>query len=165
MAKRRETAEEGATGSASAQVGLPPVSVCSREGDRATLKTARRREITEEELAKHSTEEDCWIVIHDLVFDVTGFLGEHPGGGDVMLPYAGKDCTQEFEDIAHSDASRDQCNKLLVGYLAGAPEEAATKMMPTKAEAGGGGGGGMIPAIILVLIAVIGYFVMNMGKQ
>mmetsp|Transcript_42195 Transcript_42195/g.109870 ORF Transcript_42195/g.109870 Transcript_42195/m.109870 type:complete len:128 (-) Transcript_42195:111-494(-) len=126
---------------------------------------AKRKEVTEEELAKHSTEEDCWIVMHDLVFDVKSFLNEHPGGGDIILTYAGKDCTQDFEDIAHSDAARDQCNKLLVGYMAGAPEEAATKMMPTKAEVGGGGGGGLVPVIIMILIAVIGYIVMNMGKS
>jgi cytochrome b involved in lipid metabolism len=35
---------------------------------------------TFEEVAKHNTTEDCWVVIHGRVFDLTKFLQEHPGG-------------------------------------------------------------------------------------
>jgi L-lactate dehydrogenase (cytochrome) len=36
--------------------------------------------VSAEELQKHSTSGDCWIVVHSRVYDVTNFLEEHPGG-------------------------------------------------------------------------------------
>ncbi|RZK76762.1 MAG: hypothetical protein EOO92_14090 [Pedobacter sp.] len=35
-----------------------------------------------EEIKKHSTEEDCWIVVNDVVWDITEFIPSHPGGND-----------------------------------------------------------------------------------
>jgi cytochrome b involved in lipid metabolism len=31
------------------------------------------------EIVEHDTEDDCWIVIHGKVYDVTKFLKVHPG--------------------------------------------------------------------------------------
>lgn len=49
-----------------------------------------------EEIAKHTEQEDCWIVISNKVIDVTSFLKSHPGGRWIILEYAGKDATQAF---------------------------------------------------------------------
>eukprot|EP00894_Picocystis_sp_ML_P000578 jgi/Pico_ML_1/51095/g2182.t2 len=38
-----------------------------------------------EEVQKHNTEDDCWLVIGEKVYDVTAYLPEHPGGADIML--------------------------------------------------------------------------------
>jgi L-lactate dehydrogenase (cytochrome) len=35
-----------------------------------------------EEIKKHSTEDDCWIVIDDVVWDITDFISIHPGGNE-----------------------------------------------------------------------------------
>lgn len=40
-------------------------------------------------MAKHATARDCWLVISGGVYDVTGYLSDHPGGEDVMLDMAG----------------------------------------------------------------------------
>lgn len=37
------------------------------------------------EVRKHNTADNCWIVLHQKVYDVSTFLDEHPGGA------AGKD--------------------------------------------------------------------------
>ena len=34
-------------------------------------------------------EEDCWLVISGIVYDVTEFLDEHPGGFDIVLAATG----------------------------------------------------------------------------
>lgn len=41
------------------------------------------------DLAKHTTEDDCWITIHGKVYNVSSYLVDHPGGLDVMMEHAG----------------------------------------------------------------------------
>jgi cytochrome b involved in lipid metabolism len=50
---------------------------------------ASAKAITFEEVEKHDKKDDCWMVIHGKVYDVTKFLGEHPGGEEVMLESKG----------------------------------------------------------------------------
>ncbi|KZO93869.1 hypothetical protein CALVIDRAFT_539522 [Calocera viscosa TUFC12733] len=60
--------------------------------------------ISGEEVAKHNTRESCWIIVHGKVYDVTEFLPEHPGGMKIILKYAGKDATEEYDPIHPPDA-------------------------------------------------------------
>ncbi|KAI1431448.1 FMN-dependent dehydrogenase [Xylaria sp. CBS 124048] len=55
------------------------------------------------EIAKHNSKESCWVVIHGKAYDVTEFLPEHPGGMKIILKYAGKDATAEFDPIHPPD--------------------------------------------------------------
>ncbi|KAJ6466696.1 FMN-dependent dehydrogenase-domain-containing protein [Mycena vitilis] len=55
-------------------------------------------------VAQHNSRESCWIIVHGKVYDVTEFLDEHPGGSKIILKYAGKDATQEYEPIHPPDA-------------------------------------------------------------
>ncbi|KAH7103684.1 FMN-dependent dehydrogenase-domain-containing protein [Auriculariales sp. MPI-PUGE-AT-0066] len=52
-----------------------------------------------DEVAKHNSRESCWVVIADRVYDVTEFLESHPGGANVILKYAGRDATAEYEEL------------------------------------------------------------------
>ncbi|KAI9861946.1 MAG: hypothetical protein M1813_005016 [Trichoglossum hirsutum] len=56
-----------------------------------------------DEVSKHNSRESCWVVIHGRAYDVTEFLPEHPGGPKVILKYAGKDATDEFDPIHPPD--------------------------------------------------------------
>ncbi len=47
------------------------------------------KQISMDEVKKHNSQGDCWMVIHGRVFDPTKFLSEHPGGPEVMLQLAG----------------------------------------------------------------------------
>jgi cytochrome b involved in lipid metabolism len=71
--------------------------------------------VTQAELAKHATYGDCWIVIKDQVVDVTTFLGEHPGGGDIIAEFAGRDATAAFNEIGHSKLATDMIQQYVVG--------------------------------------------------
>lgn len=52
--------------------------------------------MTREEVAKHHTKEDAWIILHGMVYDITEFLAYHPGGVECLLEYLGKDGTAAF---------------------------------------------------------------------
>ena len=71
------------------------------------------------ELEKHNTEHSCWISLHGIVLEIDAkTLTEHPGGAASILRCAGRDCTNEFEDIGHSDTAREWCDRLrIVGRL------------------------------------------------
>lgn len=51
------------------------------------------------EVAKHNSRGSCWVIINGKVYDVTGFLDEHPGGASIILQYGGKDATAEYDPI------------------------------------------------------------------
>jgi L-lactate dehydrogenase (cytochrome) len=38
--------------------------------------------VSVEEISKHNTPDDCWIVVDGKVWDITEFAPEHPGGGE-----------------------------------------------------------------------------------
>ncbi|KAL2200462.1 FMN-dependent dehydrogenase-domain-containing protein [Corynascus similis CBS 632.67] len=59
--------------------------------------------LTGVEVAKHNKSDDCWVIVHGRAYDVTEFLPEHPGGTKIILKYAGKDATEEFEPIHPPD--------------------------------------------------------------
>lgn len=117
-----------------------------------------RRYISEEELAKHNTDKDCWVAIHGLVIDIAKSLqNEHPGGPEVIFALAGKDVTEDFEDIGHSDAAREWADKLIIGYTNESKKEA---MIPRNKELNGGegtGGIGVLPLVLAVAAGVLAY--------
>ena len=61
------------------------------------------KKLTGEEVAKHNSRDSCWVIIHGRAYDVTEFLPEHPGGPKIILKYAGKDATDEFDPIHPPD--------------------------------------------------------------
>lgn len=42
---------------------------------------------------------------------------QHPGGGELILDVAGKDCTKEFDDFGHSSDARQIMKKFKIGEL------------------------------------------------
>ena len=49
-----------------------------------------------------------WLIVKGVVYDMTNFVKEHPGGEETILEYAGKDATTAFNDVGHSaDAIRE----------------------------------------------------------
>ncbi|CAE7486434.1 CYB2, partial [Symbiodinium pilosum] len=48
-------------------------------------------------VSKHSTPEDCWVVLYGRVYDLTKFALGHVGGSKLITDLAGKDGTSVFE--------------------------------------------------------------------
>ncbi|KAF2396121.1 hypothetical protein EJ06DRAFT_534252 [Trichodelitschia bisporula] len=59
--------------------------------------------LTGADVAQHSSADSCWVIVHGRAYDVTEFLPEHPGGSKIILKYAGKDATEEFDPIHPRD--------------------------------------------------------------
>ncbi|GME23471.1 putative mitochondrial cytochrome protein [Neofusicoccum parvum] len=59
--------------------------------------------LTGADVAEHSSKDSCWVIVHGRAYDVTEFLPEHPGGQKIILKYAGKDATEEYEPIHPPD--------------------------------------------------------------
>ena len=91
------------------------------------------RVITLTELNNHNTATDCWIAVHGKVYDVTKFLSNHPGGGEVIASLAGSETAADFEDVGHSDGARNQATELFVGVLEGV-EYDGTKRIPSLSK-------------------------------
>lgn len=72
---------------------------------------------TREEVSKHNTENDCWVIINDSVYDVTTFLQDHPGGIHAIMTNAGKDATDDFSAVKHSSNANTFKEEFLVGKL------------------------------------------------
>ncbi|CAE8585710.1 unnamed protein product [Polarella glacialis] len=79
---------------------------------------------TMDEVAKHTSKSDCWVVVAGQVLNVTSFLSEHPGGELAILTFAGKDATEEFNMIHPPDVIGKYAPDAIIGMV------------------GGGGGGG-----------------------
>ncbi|RAH45852.1 putative cytochrome b5 reductase [Aspergillus brunneoviolaceus CBS 621.78] len=89
------------------------------------------------EVATHNKKDDIWIVVHGQVFDVTKYLQDHPGGAEVLLETAGTDATVDFEDVGHSEDSRDILQEYLIGTLKDAKKYVspkAVRVIPQRSE-------------------------------
>jgi cytochrome b involved in lipid metabolism len=92
----------------------------------AAAATATAGGYTLDEVAKHTTKEDCWVVVNGDVLNVTKFLPDHPGGELAILTFAGKDASEEFNMIHPPDVVGKYAPDAVIGKLGtGAPAAAA----------------------------------------
>lgn len=94
------------------------------------------RQITIGELKRHNTRESPWIVVHNMVYDCTNYLKEHPGGSDSILINAGTDCTEEFDAI-HSAKAKALLEEFKIGELATFGPMSSTESTPDNSVHGG----------------------------
>lgn len=72
--------------------------------------------ISMEEVKKHTTAEDVWIVVNNKVYDCTEYLEMHPGGIDSITMNGGTDATEDFVAI-HSTKAHKMLEKYYIGDL------------------------------------------------
>jgi hypothetical protein len=80
--------------------------------------------ISLEEVRKHSSPSDGWIVIADYVYNVTSFITSHPGGHEVLIRNLGKDATAAFQKVGHSAGAVILATNFRIGRVQ-KPSEAA----------------------------------------
>ncbi len=75
------------------------------------------------EVSKHNSENDCWMIIDNKVYDVTSYFNSHPGGTNELLKGCGKDATTLYDTkdknpgVAHSETARSLFSSYYIGDL------------------------------------------------
>ncbi|KAG2733702.1 hypothetical protein G9P44_003227 [Scheffersomyces stipitis] len=115
-----------------------------------TLKT-----YTYEEVSKHKSHDDLWVVYNGQVYNISPYIDEHPGGEEVVLDVAGTDATEAFNDIGHSDDAHEILAGLLVGKIEGGVTKEVKSIINTEQE---GGLGFPVIAVAVFLIAFAAYY-------
>ncbi|KAH7105485.1 cytochrome b5-like heme/steroid binding domain-containing protein [Auriculariales sp. MPI-PUGE-AT-0066] len=88
------------------------------------------RVVTYEEWKQHQTKDSFYVLLHNKVYDVSKFLDEHPGGDEIIMAEAGKDASDAFEDVGHSEEARSKLPSMLIGEFAGSEELKKTSHSP-----------------------------------
>lgn len=76
--------------------------------------------LTRAEVESHNSASSCYVTIKNKIYDVTDFLDDHPGGGGLILDYAGKDIEAILKDQdshEHSEAAYEVLDDSLVGFV------------------------------------------------
>ena len=80
----------------------------------------RTREVssyTLDEVAQHKAPGDYWFAIHNKVYNVTSFLGDHPGGAEPLKHNSGTDASKAFDEVGHTHDAKERLRKFYVGDL------------------------------------------------
>ena len=77
------------------------------------------KQFTRQEIEKHFSDDDCWIVVDGKVYDVTSVLSWHPGGKAAIVGHAGKVHQQTSDEFAsiHDDFAYQKLNECVMGVV------------------------------------------------
>ncbi|XP_018612433.1 cytochrome b5 reductase 4 [Scleropages formosus] len=90
----------------------------TKSGRDLTGLKGRLIEVTEEELRKHNTRDDCWTCIRGMVYNVSPYMEFHPGGEDELMKAAGVDGTDLFDQVHRWVNYESILKECLVGRMA-----------------------------------------------
>jgi len=84
--------------------------------------------LTKDEVSKHSSADSCWTIINGVVYEITSYVSQHPGGTEILRA-CGIDGTSLFmqretssgESIGsgtpHSSSAQSQLEQFKLGNL------------------------------------------------
>jgi len=78
------------------------------------------------EIAKHNITNDCWLIISNNVYNVTAYIGSHPGGTNAIAVYCGQDATIAFQTKGGAGSHSSYAYSLLGNYLLGPLNQTVT---------------------------------------
>jgi cytochrome b involved in lipid metabolism len=90
---------------------------------------------TLKDVSLHSSETDCWSAVGDSVYDITAWVGKHPGGRDVIIAMCGIDGTATFNSQhAKSDSAKGALSSYKIGLLVPDTTPKPAEIMYTLAD-------------------------------
>lgn len=76
--------------------------------------------ITMADVEAHDTPEDCWAAVDGNAYDLTEWIGEHPGGADKIEPLCGTDASEAFHGMHEgADGPAAALERFLLGPVEG----------------------------------------------
>lgn len=131
------------------------------------------------EVAIHRGKDDAWMVIHGegerdlrtilrqymlsiilteharIVYDLTKYLEEHPGGADILIEAAGTDASEAFDNAGHSEDAFEIMAEFRIGKLKGAGKPApkpvrVTLKTPIPTKQTGSGASAAVGGVVSV---------------
>ncbi|XP_053317320.1 cytochrome b5 reductase 4 [Spea bombifrons] len=90
----------------------------AKSGQDLTGLRGRLIEVSEEELSKHNTKNDCWMCIRGMVYNISPYMEYHPGGEDELMKAAGADGTDLFNQVHRWVNYESMLKECLVGRMA-----------------------------------------------
>ncbi len=82
------------------------------------------------DVAGHATAADCWSAVNGLVYDLTAWIPQHPGGSGVIEAMCGVDGSAQF-DGQHK--GQHEANSTLAGFILGALGTTSSGVAPSTA--------------------------------
>lgn len=74
-------------------------------------------EYYKEEIEEHNTEQSCWVIYDNFVYDITTYIHKHPGGRSLLMKYAGRDITAAYNQSYHSEIADMTMFRYKIGKL------------------------------------------------
>ena len=94
------------------------------------------KQFTRQEIEKHNSKNDCWLVINGNVYDSTSVLAWHPGGSATLLSNAGKlslEVTTQFESI-HDEYAHKKLSECVIGRVTDKGQQFMQEQAKAEAE-------------------------------
>lgn len=80
--------------------------------------TPKKSGFTLTDISTHKDATSCWSAVNGKVYDLTSWIGKHPGGDKAILSICGKDGTANFmKKHAGSEEAKAQLPNFLIGDL------------------------------------------------
>lgn len=113
------TPDMGGTTSAPHETTNPNATSTSTGTSTVTGSPSGATSYTKAQVATHNNQTSCWSIIDGNVYDLTEWIGNHPGGPEAILSICGKDGSAAFHG-QHDDAKRqaDILATMKIGVLA-----------------------------------------------
>ncbi len=86
-----------------------------------TVTQAAIENVSDSVLKKHSTKDDCWVIVDGKVYDVTKIIPVHKGGEMAITNWCGKDASEAFNKRSgkgsHPSSAMEILTKTLMGLF------------------------------------------------
>lgn len=81
--------------------------------------SALEKRIPMSEVALHSSDADCWMVIDGSVFDLTLYLPDHPSKPSIILQWCGMEASEAYRTKTTGRSHSPEADQMLVKYRIG----------------------------------------------
>ena len=80
------------------------------------------------EVEKHNTQEDCYIIVNNGVYDVSEYIRYHPGGPRSIIGQCGQEASSIFSKI-HSNRAWDLLGKYKIGNIDNGQKDVTSQVL------------------------------------